>query len=377
MKLDLEQIAKEVFKDKDLFIEELPENKVKIWYKNERIFRSIGASDPAPFVLMKSIELDEKFAEAVGMYLGDGKTTKNDTAHIDFVSKDCDMLVFMLNFFMNKFLVSLSKLTISIKYKAENKNDVLDKWSILLNIQKSKFKISYSSRNRYDTVSIQVNSTILRKLFDEIIEISLPFIKLNEKLRKGFLRGYFAAEGTIGYSKNENYLNYVGFSYNPKTEKWLRNYCIVCLAKENIDSVFKERKNNRAEIIISSWNNYWKFWSIDMFDRCIRKKDKFSRILLSRDIYCQFNDKFRCNLFVSLGMTQKEIAKIIKSYQGNVCMTIKGEHLLSIRQIKDLIPYTNLSIKDFIQNIEAIRVGNGKNDIQDRKFIENIIRMSS
>lgn len=377
MKLNLEEIAKETFKDKELFIEELPEDKVKIWYKNKRMFRSIGASDPAPFVMPKSIEFDERSAEAIGMYLGDGKTTKNDIRHIDFASKDYDMLVFMLNFFKNKFLVSLGNLTISIKYKVGEEDYILNKWSVLLNIPKSKFKISYSVRNRYDTLSIQVNSTILRKILDEMIKISLFSIKLNERLRRGFLRGYFAAEGTIGYSKHENYINYIGFSYNPKTETWLRDYCMECLMKENIDSVFKERKGNRAEIIVSSWNNYWKFWSINIFDRCYRKKDKFSKILLTRDIYCHINDKFRCKLFSSLSMTQGEIAKIIKSHQGNVCRTIKGEHLLTVTQIKNLMLYTNLSIKDFMQNTEAIRIGNGKNHIQDRNFVENAITMNS
>lgn len=87
------------------------------------------------------------------------------------------------------------------------------------------------------------------------------------------------------------------------------------------------------------------------------------------------NDKFRYNLFGSLKMSQRKIALIIDSYQGNVCRTIRGKHLLSIIQIKNLMPYANLSIKDFVENTEAIRVGNGKCLLSDRSFIEKVFDM--
>jgi len=375
MELDIIEIAKETFKDKELILEELPNNKVKIWYKNERMYRSIGGTDPRPFVLSKSMELDEGFAEAIGLYLGDGKTTKNDMRHLDFASKDYDIVIFMLNFFTKKFLVNLHNMTITVKHKTGDKNSILEKWSKLLKIPKSKFKISYVSRNRYDTVSIQINSAVLRKMFDEIVHISLPIIKENKLLRIAFLKGYFAAEGTVGYNENENYLNYIGFSYNPKTEKWLRNYCISCLNKENIQSVFRERKGNRSDIIISGWRNYWKLLSIKIFDGCERKKKRFFEIFLSRNIYCNLNEEFRQLLFNSLDMSQREIAKIINSHQGNVCRTIKGKHLLNVNQIKTLIGYTNLSIGNFIENTKAVRVGNGKN-ILDRNFIETVFKIN-
>lgn len=374
MRLNVVEIAKEAFKNKEgLVIEELPEDKVEIWYKNKRMYRKIGGTDPRPFILPRLIELDEEFAEAIGLYLGDGKTTESDTHHLDFVNKDCDIIVFMLNFFNERLLANLNKMTISIKYKYGNKYRILEKWSKWLSIPKSKFKISYQPRNRYDTISIQINSSVLRKVFFEIIKVALNSIKSNKNLRRGFLRGYFAAEGTVGYNEKENYLNYVGFSYNPKTEAWLRNYCILCLAKENIVSVFRERNGNKGEIIVTKWANYQKLLSIQIFDRCERKKKKFLEILMTRDIYCDLTRNFRQSMFTSLGMTQNQISKIIDSYQGNVSKTIHGMHLLSKHQIKDLLPYTNLSLLDFIKNTQAIRIGNSEL-ISDREFIENILK---
>ena len=373
MKLNIIEIAKEAFKDKEeLVIEELPEDKVEIWYKNKRMYRKIGGTDPIPFILPKLIELDEEFAEAIGLYLGDGKTTESDTQHLDFANKDCDIIIFMLSFFNERLLASLNKMTISIKYKYGNKYRILEKWSKLLDIPKNKFKISHQPRNRYDTISIQINSSVLRKVFFEIIKVALNSIKQNKNLRRGFLRGYFAAEGTIGYNEKENYLNYVGFSYNPKTEARLRNYCISCLTKENIFSIFRERSGNRAEIIVTKWTNYQKLLAIQIFDRCERKKKKFLEILLTRDIYCDLTRNFRQDMFTSLGMTQNQISKIIGSYQGNVSKTIRGMHLLNKHQIENLLPYTNLSVLDFIKNTKAIRIGNSEL-ILDRDFIENIL----
>src|SRR3972149_4829509 len=133
MKLDIVKIAKEAFKDKDLFIKNLPKDKVKIWYKNRN-----SNSSPNPFILPKIIELDEQFTESIGMYLGDGKTTKHDMHHLDFVNKDYDILRFMFEFFTKRLLVRLNNMTISIKYKSDNKYKIREKWSKLLNIPKSK-----------------------------------------------------------------------------------------------------------------------------------------------------------------------------------------------------------------------------------------------
>ncbi len=339
------------------------------------MYSGIGGSDPRPFILPKSVELNEEFAEALGLYLGDGKTTKKDTQHLEFSSKDYDIISFMLKFFTSKFLVGLNNMTITIKYKTGNKDEILEKWSELLNIPKSKFKISYVSRNKHDTVSMQINSTVLRKIFDGITYKSIESIKSHSNLRRGFLRGYFAAEGTVGYNDNENYLNYIGFSYNPKTEKWLRNYCMLCLSKENMQSLFRERRGNRSEVIISGWKNYWKLWSMKIFDRCDRKKERFVGIFSSRNIYCNLSDAFRELFFSSLHMSQRKIAGIIGSWQGNVCRTITGKHLLSVRQIANLLPYTRLSIDDFVSNTKAIRIGNGKSQIEDKNLIETVFKL--
>ena len=48
-----------------------------------------------------------------------------------------------------------------------------------------------------------------------------------------------------------------------------------CLTLEKINSKYKERERNRAEIFISRWNNYYKLWEIKIFGKCIRKNKRF------------------------------------------------------------------------------------------------------
>lgn len=372
MRLDVTEIAKDVFKDKDkLVIDKLPEDKIKIWYRNKRLYRKIGGTDPRPFILPKLVELDEEFAEAIGLYLGDGKTTVNDTRHLDFSSKDSDILSFMLSFFNKRLLTTLKNMTISIKYKHGNKRKVLRKWSRLLKIPEDKFKTSYQSRNRHDTVSIQINSTVLRKIFIKIINASLEEIKQNLLLRRGFLRGYFAAEGNIGFKGTENYLEYIGFSYNALKEAHLRDFCISCLNLENIYARYKE-DGTEGLVYINRWENYYKLWLIKLFDRCERKRITFQQILSTREIYCDLSEKFRIKLLKS-GLTQKIVAKMIGSWQANVCRTIEGKHLLRFDQVKLLSEYHKIPNEEMFRNINKIRIGNAKSFVYDKTLVKNSV----
>lgn len=378
MKLNIVEMAKKAFKDKEeLVIEDLPEDKVKIWYKNKRMYRKIGGTDPRPFILPKLIELDEEFAEALGLYLGDGKTTQNDTQHLAFANKDYDIIIFMLSFFNERLLANLSKMTISIKYKYGNKYRILEKWSKLLDIPKGKFKISYQPRNRYDTISIQINSSVLRNVFFEIINVALNSIKPNKNLRRGFLRGYFAAEGTIGFKEKDNYLEYIGFSYNASKEGTLRDFCIDCLKLEGIIVRYKE-KDNDGLVYINCWENYYKLWLIKMFDGCERKKIKFEKIISTRNLYCDLNKDFRIKLLKS-NLTQRQIAKMIGSWQPNVSRTIEGKHLLRLEQIETLSNYYKISKEEIIKGIKRIRIGNMKSKslIEDKTLVKNVFSQAN
>ncbi len=70
MQFDVSEMAREVFKDKELIIEELSDDRVQIHYKAHNV------TNLKPIILPKFIELDEEFAEGIGLYSRRENNTK-------------------------------------------------------------------------------------------------------------------------------------------------------------------------------------------------------------------------------------------------------------------------------------------------------------
>ncbi len=341
-----------------------------------RSTRTGSGSNPNPITLPKKILLDEEFAEAVGMYIGDGTTNSKDMRHTSFTNKDVDIAKFMLDFFTNRFGIDKSRITLTIRYSFGLPSNLVKRWAKILNVPYEHFTFTKSSNHRYDALKIQVNSMLFTAVFLKLIYDILPLIKANKKLRRGFLRGYFAAEGNIGFKRKDNYIEYIGFWYNAFKESSIRNFCFACLKADDIKARYKER-GSEGFIIINGWENYCRLWSIRIFDRCQRKRDMFWAILKTRKIYCELEDEFRQEFFSTLGIFQKKVAKVIGSWQSNVSRTIRGTHLLTIEQLKILLHYSAFTESTLLNNIEGFRIGNMKGIIKDKNFLKYLFSIRS
>ncbi len=89
MKIDIIKIAKEVFKDKKLILQEIGKNKVKINYLAKR-----GNYNRKSFIFPKKIEIDKNFIEGIALFLGDGDFHRKEKNHTTFASKDKDIIIF-------------------------------------------------------------------------------------------------------------------------------------------------------------------------------------------------------------------------------------------------------------------------------------------
>ena len=133
---------------------------------------------------------------------------------------------------------------------------------------------------------------------------------------------------------------------------------IVVVKKEKIEYRTEIKPiDHSLKINVERWNNYLKLWGIKIFDLCQRKKDTFILISKNLDIYFSLSKEFRRLFFKSLNMSQNEIAKIIDSWQANVCKTIQGVHLLRIEQLSKLLEYTIYLKQDLIKNTSYLRIG--------------------
>ena len=239
MKINIKKLI-----DKNWIVEEYGKNTIKTYYKIKRNWHNLK-----PFVLKKEIIIDEFFSECTGLYFGDGKLTPNDLMHTQFTNKDIDLCSKILRWF-NYIGAKKSDMTFIIAYNKGRIDDIESDIRKHLKLFSQKIGRRKTDRNKYPTFAIQVNGKVFRILLEKIMKTSLGYIKKKSKLRRAWLRGYFAAEGCVAYHSTERYLASVSFAYNPKTEVWLRNYCLELLKLEGIKSQISIRHENSNGSVI-------------------------------------------------------------------------------------------------------------------------------
>ena len=331
-------------------IDRLGNSRAKVYYD------PIKGKGPKPFMVPEKLEITERIAEALGLYVGDGNLGAN-LSHSGFSNKDPELVRLMLNFFYYMG-ARLSDMTMNINYRNGNKKRIKKWWRNEIGIEKAKIKIRKSGRCRFSVFVIQVNGVIFRIILGNLIEKIVGFLFENADLRRGFLRGLFAAEGCIAVK--EGYINHISIAFNPKTEARRRDLYRGLLDIEGIPTSLRE-SGSKGEIYIRNWVNYYRLWNIGISDACSRKKARFIDIIRNLKVYIVLEDVFRKELFNSLCLTQRGIAKILHSHQGNISRNIKGNILLSVEQIIKLISFLGkkeFSIEKVIDKTRHIRVGN-------------------
>jgi len=115
-----------------------------------------------------------------------------------------------------------------------------------------------------------------------------------------------------------------------------------------------------------------------LFNLCQRKKDKFLDVMHNLKIYCILENKYILELFKKQNLKQKEIAKLINSWQGNVSKTIKGKHLLTLENFNLLCNRVNE--KNHLDKIKNIRIGSLtilENNKENKNFINYLYNIKT
>ena len=315
---------------------------VTLWYSSSR-----GNYNRKAFVFPQEIRFDSELAEFIGMILGDGDMHRVDKNHFTYTSKDVDICVFILNFLRDRLLVRNEDITFVLRYRYIDPK--IDELALKLRIHKNRIKQYFSLRTNYPAVNIQVNGIIFRPFLENLANkfIRSDFID-NVVLRRGFLRGIFAAEGCVGINYKEYFINAITFSLSKKEED-IVDLIQRSLSKEGI-ACRKVCRKSTIETVISNWNNYLKCWNIGLFDRCERKKEKFLSVVRNSKIYVVVDSSDLKKL--SERYAQKELAGVIDSWQGNVCRVLQGKFLLTLKQIR------LLEKEGFQFSIKSLRIGN-------------------
>lgn len=356
MKINTASIVKKALgKEYQVTIEMLPEKRVRVSCKSHN---GRGDQNRKSFVFPKYILVDETCIEGIALYLGDGDYHRKEKRHTTFTSKDKDIAKHFLEFLRKYLLVRDEDITFILKYKTENSH-LRKEWGKTLKINPEKFLVYSTERNKEETCNIQVNGKIFRKVFEELISEIISSNLLKEKsFRRAFLRGIFAAEGSIGIDREKKpYIVQMAFSTSIK-ETTLHKIIQTILDQEGVRyRTDYGQKDHSCDIVITSWKYYLKLGDMNIFRICQRKNSLFEQIAKDLEVYIELKPLFRAEFFKSMNLQQKEIAKRINSWQGNVSKTQKGIILLRLEQIETLLPYSTFSKGVLIKNIEHLRIG--------------------
>ena len=345
-------------------------DKISVTYETKYRYK------PHPVIFPKVIDIDENFIEAMALYLGDGSFQKNKH-HATFTNKDKDVCKFMWNFFCKRFGLTTEDVSCEIRYRS--KKPIISEWSKELDIPKEAFKLRYYVRNRDETFHLQINRTIFRQIFESITKkvTDTNFIE-NKALRQAFLRGLFAAEGSMGVMKDspKPYLNYVSYHLSIYEEK-LAYLIANALDLENIrHTIFRREKDHSIVVRITGWDNYWKLWRAKTFELCGRKKTKFLNVARELEINCLLSESFRAKLFSKIRISQKELAKQLNSWQGNVSKMINGELGITLNRLLILSKLSGIDQEEIKGHVENVAVGR-LTTIYDKGFVDLILDLKT
>ncbi len=288
---------------------EINDNLIKVSYKTKG-----RGNSPKPLALPKRLILDKEFVEGVSLYIGDGKLS-GDKNHLDFTSKDKDLVKFILDFFVYSLNLSIEHMRFTLTYKRYSGNSI-NQWLNFLRLPHQKLNLKQSNRHNKDCFGMQIGSVILRNIFGKIIEKILEYDFSNDKtLRRAFLRGLFAAEGGIAINNG-------------------------------------------------------------LFDLCSRKKRSFIDKCKKTKFYFRINKDFKDDLFSVDDLSQRQLAFKIKTTPSTVCILRKEKDpYFESKLLTSLCRLKDISFDELKKQIVSVRV-NKTTSIKDEKLVEFVLLMS-
>tara|TARA_Y100000310_G_C20621858_1_gene783778 strand:+ start:79 stop:765 length:687 start_codon:yes stop_codon:yes gene_type:complete len=219
---------------------------------------------------------------------------------------------------------------------------------------------------------MQIGGLIFRYFFGEIVKKLLAIDLLEDAgLRRGFLRGLYAAEGGMGVVKSQNYIAYIAFHFSYENEQSLSALVKRLLSMEGISSreIIRKDKGERY-LQITNWRNYHLCWKIDLFRLNKRKELKFLRKLKITRFSCSLGSKLRRELlFQSLSST-RELALRLGVSEANVRLLRRGKtSFFNIEYLIKLAQMASIPLSEIKNSLIEFRV-NDVTRIDDRDFID-------
>ena len=267
MEMNLLSFIPEKIGDKTINVERL-DNKIFVYAKGRVSIKRLN--------LNTTITFDDFFFEVIGLYYGDGLNTRAHTGNrrTAFANSNYILHLHWLSFLKS---VGLEKEELfgQISIDKDNiRNNVLDYWHNHTGIPKENFsKISFCKKrcSGYGVLSLEFNSILFRKIFDKIFDYSLSELNSNERYIKAFIRGLFAAEGSV-IPRNNSIVNLSIAIKDSSRREFVKGllrkigFKISCL------------NNNTKEIVIHGYMNFKLFRDLNLSSIHPAKNELFIKL---------------------------------------------------------------------------------------------------
>ena len=219
-------------------------------------------------VINKSIVLDNLFFESLGLWEGDGSKSKGL-----YFSNSCpDLLLVFLQFAEEKLGLTRDKFKVTLCVPQGTDKWSRKRWSKILGIPIHNFtKLCHDTRLSREYAMMYFNSEILVDVMKNMLEKLKPAILKKENSAASFLRGLFAAEGSV-LSKKSGVLHHITFS---SKDLRLINFVRKCL---NVCGMsFGSYEVNGRNLQIYGWWNFRRFKELGIHTLHPEKREKFEQ----------------------------------------------------------------------------------------------------
>lgn len=251
----------------NIFIEELNNGKLKIWYETNNGLRR-NLFKPKPVIVNKCIPICNLLFEGLGLWSGDGWKKRG----LGFTNSEIRLI--------KKFIEFCELLGInrgSLRWRLQlikdpaDINKVIKFYSKKIGLGEHQFGgySVYSVQRNYDCILMYKSSKILLIIINALFEQVVPLLTANIQFGSSFLKGVFATDGWVILRTDLYSVKHVGIAVEPLKLKGILNFVFNYLGI-NI-------QNDKKGVTISSRKDFIKIRSLKLLELHPKKKEKFEK----------------------------------------------------------------------------------------------------
>jgi len=286
--------------------------------------------------------LSKKFGAFLGLIEGDGSVVNRT---LDFANSNPDLITFYIKCFNNFFGKSYPlhfylSLPEALKNDEKKIKETLEFWETKVETSDIKYHFNKKGRLVLGNMKVVTTNKYITKILRNFLSTEFLGRMINDKnFIRGYISGFFAAEGTVLPEKNNPKIPHS--IQLPSTNKKILTVIENYIKKFDIDCriVAKDRSSNYFCVIITRYDNFKKFHRFGLANLSKEKENKLKLGLNSYKMIPRNQQKTSIKILKLLSqgpLSRQELYVLTKrkEQQINSYLYSKSSHLLKKGFIK-------------------------------------------